>query len=150
TLAATTLACRDAGIADVAAFGAECSAVLGSTHGSSNYSKQYYDQVVLEGIAAANPALFPQAVPNAGAAQRRLMRSLKGACQTISGPRTAGLEALLLAAARIRGGVWDRAIVSAGEESCELVNSAYRHCGLHAAASGAGPFGEETGFTTGA
>jgi 3-oxoacyl-[acyl-carrier-protein] synthase II len=151
TLAATTLACRDAGIADVAAFGAGCSAVLGSTHGSSNYSKQYYDQVVLEGIAAANPALFAEAVPNAGAAQLSLMLSLKGACQTIIGTRTAGLDAVLLGAARIRGGVWDRAIVSAGEESCELVNSAYRHCGLHATPSGgAGPFGEETGFTTGA
>jgi 3-oxoacyl-[acyl-carrier-protein] synthase II len=151
TLAATTLACRDAGIADVAAFGAECSAVLGSTHGSANYSKQYYDQVVLEGIAAANPALFAEAVPNAGAAQLSLMLSLKGACQTIIGARTAGLDALLLAAARIRAGVWDRAIVSAGEESCELVNAAYRHCGLHATASGAGgPFGQETGFTTGA
>jgi 3-oxoacyl-[acyl-carrier-protein] synthase II len=151
TLAAATLACHDAGIGDTAAFAADCAAVLGSMHGSSNYSTAYYEQIVREGLGAANPMMFAEAVPNAGAAQLSLMLSLKGACQTVIGTRTAGLDAIALAAARIRGGVWDRAIVGGGEEHGALVNSAYRHCGLYAPrAGGCAPFGGESGFVAGA
>jgi 3-oxoacyl-[acyl-carrier-protein] synthase II len=62
------------------------------------------------------------------------MMAVKGACQTIIGSRTAGLDALRLAAERIAQGRWDRAIVSAGEESCQTVEDAYRHCGMDSAA----------------
>jgi len=106
TLAATTLACRDAGISDTAASRA-MRAVLGSTHGSSNHSKQYYDRSSPRMAAATRP--LRRGRPNAGAAQLSLMLSLKGACQTVIGTRTAGLDALALAR-RIRGGVWDRAM----------------------------------------
>ena len=150
TLASATLALRDAKIADTVAFAENCAAILGSTHGSSNYSSTYYEQIVREGLIAANPMLFAEAVPNAGAAQLSLMLSLKGACQSVIGTRTAGLDALSLAAARIGSGVWDHAIVSAGEEFCELVNQTYRHCGLRAAAEGCAPFAGEAGFTVGA
>jgi 3-oxoacyl-[acyl-carrier-protein] synthase II len=128
TLAATTLAARDAGIVDTAEFARNCAAVLGTTHGSSNYSISYYKQIVNEGILAANPMLFAEAVPNGGAAQLSLMLSLKGACQTVIGTRTAGLDAIALACWRIRSGLWDRAIVGAGEEYCDVVCDAYRHC----------------------
>jgi len=149
TLAATTLACRDAAIADTAEFARHCAAVLGTTHGSSNYSVAYYRQIVNEGLAAANPMLFAEAVPNGGAAQLSLMLSLKGACQTVIGTRTAGLDAIGLACARIRSGVWDRAFVGAAEEYCDVVCDAYRHCGM-ATAGGALPFTGETGFVSGA
>ena len=72
-----------------------------------------------------------------------LMFSLKGSCQTIIGTRTAGLDALRLAAARIASGEWNSAIVGAAEEYDELVNETYRHCGLYAR-------GDGTGFTTSA
>ncbi len=150
TLAAATLACRDARIEDMAAFAQECGAVLGTMHGSSNYSNAYYSQIVKEGLGAANPMLFAEAVPNGGAAQLSLMLGLKGACQAVIGTRTAGLDALALAAARISSGEWDRAIVGAGEEYCSVVNEAYRHCGLAAAGAGGVPFGNERGFTIGA
>src|SRR5439155_6463730 len=73
---------------------------------------------------------------------------LKGACQTISGSRTSGLDALHLAAVRIRNGQWDRAIVGAGEEYSTIVNGAYAHCGLYVGATGAAPR-EQKGFVTG-
>ena len=79
--------------------------------------------------------LFAEGVPNAAAAHLSLMMSLKGACQTIIGSRTAGLDALRLAGERIAQGRWDRAVVSAGEEFSPTVNAAYRHCGLHAGRS---------------
>jgi 3-oxoacyl-[acyl-carrier-protein] synthase II len=140
SLAATALAYRDAGIDDAAEFSQTCSAVLGSTHGSANYCADYYGQVVREGIFAANPLLFAEGVPNAAAAHLSLMLSLKGACQTIIGTRTAGLDALRLAAARVAAGEWDRAVVSAGEEYSPLVNDAYRPCGLHSGRDADAPF----------
>ena len=141
SLAATALAYRDAGIDDAAAFSQTCSAVLGTTHGSANYCADYYGQIVREGIFAANPMLFAEGVPNAAAAHLSLMLTLKGACQTIIGTRTAGLDALRLAAARIATGEWERAVVGAGEEYSPLVNDAYRPCGLHSERDADGPFG---------
>lgn len=147
-LAAATLAIRDAGILDVPVFAADCSAILGTMHGSAGYSLTYYEQIVKEGIFAANPMLFAEGVPNGGAAQLSLMLGIKGACQTIIGTRTAGLDALNLAAARIATGAWDRAIIGAGEEKCEIIEKAYQHCGLARRAEGRGQRseGEEVGF----
>jgi 3-oxoacyl-[acyl-carrier-protein] synthase II len=152
SLAATTLAFRDAGIADVPAFAETCAAVVGTTHGSADYCADYYGQIVREGIPAANPMLFAEGVPNAAAAHLSLMLALKGACQTIIGSRTAALDALRLAAARVSTGEWERAVVSAGEEYNPTVNAAYRHCGLYAgdfAEGAAGPFERGAGFVTG-
>jgi 3-oxoacyl-[acyl-carrier-protein] synthase II len=150
SLAATMLACRDAKITDIPSFAATCSALLGSTHGSANYSEAYYQQIVREGIAAANPMLFAEGVPNAGAAHLSLMLSLKGPCQTIIGTRTAGLDALHLAALRISTGEWDRAIVSAAEEYSPLVNSAYEQWGLHSRGEAGAPFSNSScGFVAG-
>jgi 3-oxoacyl-[acyl-carrier-protein] synthase II len=149
TLAAATLACRDAGIEDLPAFAGDCAAILGTMYGSVNFSVDYYRQIVKEGVFAANPMLFAESVPNAGAAQLSLMLSLKSGCQSIIGSRTAGLDALGMAAARIRSGSCDRAIVGGGEEYCGLVNEALRHCGL-GSPDGCAPFSGEKGFVTGA
>jgi 3-oxoacyl-[acyl-carrier-protein] synthase II len=145
SLAATALAFQDAGITDIPGFAETCAAVLGSTHGSANYSRDYYRQIVSDGIPAANPMLFAEGVPNAAAAHLSLMMSLKGACQTIIGSRTAGLDALRLAAERIAQGRWDRAVVSAGEEFCQTVNDGYRHCGLYSGADASLPFATRSG-----
>jgi 3-oxoacyl-[acyl-carrier-protein] synthase II len=141
TLAAARLALADAGVADDPAFASSCSAILGSTHAGAAYCVSYYEQIVREGMAAANPMLFAEGVPNAAAAHLSLMLSLKGACQTLIGTRTAGLDALRLAFLRIASGRWDRAIVSAGEEFVPTVNNAYAHCGLHNPDNGRGAFG---------
>ena len=131
SLAATVLCLRDARIEDVTAFAERAAAILGTAHGSSNYCEAYYREVVTSGIAAANPMLFAEGVPNAAAAHLSLMLSLKGPCQTIIGTRTAGLDAIRLAAARIAAGEWDRAIVGAAEEYSPVVNAAYGHRGLY-------------------
>jgi 3-oxoacyl-[acyl-carrier-protein] synthase II len=149
TLAATAIACKHAGIEDVPGFAQRCSAILGSTHGSTNYSLAYYNEIIRQGLVGANPMLFAEGVPNACSAHLSLMLSVKGACQTIIGTRTAGLDALRLAAARIAGGEWDRAIVGAAEEYAELINGAYRHCGLCAGQNGPAPFAGEGGFVAG-
>jgi len=149
TLAATGVACADAGITDVPAFAAECGAILGSAHGSATYSVAYYGEIIKQGLVGANPMLFAEGVPNASSAHLSLMLGIKGACQTIIGTRTAGLDALRLAALRIAEGSWERAVVGAAEEHSPVINDAYRHCGVYAGA-GAAPFASEGGFVTGA
>lgn len=130
TLAATAEALRDAGIADVPAFCASACGVIGSTHGAAQYSYDYYGQIVREGIPAANPMLFAEGVPNAAAAHLSLMTSVKGGCQTVIGTRTAGLDALALAASRVASGEWERAIVGASEEEAPILTQAYAALGL--------------------
>jgi 3-oxoacyl-[acyl-carrier-protein] synthase II len=149
TLAATAIACRDAAVEDVPAFAQTCGAVLGSTHGSAHYSLTYYGEIIKQGIVGANPMLFAEGVPNACSAHLSLMLSVKGACQTVIGTRTAGLDALRLAAMRIAGGDWDRAIVAAAEEHCDVINAAYRQCGAYGGREASAPFAGERGFTTG-
>ncbi|MFQ5495095.1 MAG: beta-ketoacyl synthase N-terminal-like domain-containing protein [Phycisphaerae bacterium] len=125
-LAATAEAYRDAGIDDAEAFGDACAAVVGTTHGAIGYCESYYRQLIDEGVGAANPTLFAEGVPNAASAHLSTSFSITGFGLTLIGTRTAGLEALRLAAARIRTGVWQRAVVSTTEESTPLVRSVYR------------------------
>lgn len=149
TLAAASLAFADAGVTGDSAFASSCPGILGSTHAGAAYCVSYYQQIVREGMAAANPMLFAEGVPNSAAAHVSLMLSLKGSCQTIIGARTAGLDALRLAFDRIASGQWDRAIVSAAEEFVPTVNQAYAHCGLYTPDDSRGPFSGEGGFAIG-
>jgi 3-oxoacyl-[acyl-carrier-protein] synthase II len=130
TLAAATLATRDAFGESLVPAGT--SAVLGTTHGSASFSETYYRQLIGEGIAAANPLLFAEGVPNAAAAQLSLMLNLTGPCQTIVGTRTSGLDAVRLTMLRIAAGEWDCCLVSAGEEDSAVVSAAYAACGASA------------------
>ena len=149
TLAATTLAYRDAGIDDPEAFGQECYGLLGTTHGSTAYSERYYRQIVEHGVDSANPMLFAEGVPNAAAAHLSTGFAIKGLCQSVIGTRTAGLEAILLAAARIRAGVWERAVVGASDEYSRRVNETYLGFGLYREVDAKSEHRELPGFVTG-
>ncbi len=124
-LAATSEAYRDAGIEDVPDFGAHCAALVATTHAASHYCESYYQQLIDEGINSVNPILFAEGVPNVASAHLSTTFSIKGFCQTLIGTRTAGLEALHLAAARIRAEQWDRVVVVAVEETTDIVTQAY-------------------------
>lgn len=150
SLAATTLACQDAKLTDLSSSDNSWSALFGTMHCAAGYSENYYAQVVREGMAAANPMLFAEGVPNCASAHTSLMLSLKGCCQTLLGTRTAGLDALRLAMLRIAGGQWEHAIVGVAEEYSPLVNAAYGHCGVYVGREPSAPFGNERGFSVGA
>jgi len=132
TLAAATMAVRDSGLTDHPQSLATASAILGSMHGSAGFCCDYYSQIVAQGVLAANPVLFAEGVPNAAAAHLSETLGVKGACQTIIGSRTAGVDALALAALRVRTGAVDTVIVVAAEAACEVVDRAYRANGLQA------------------
>ena len=54
-LAATSEAYRDAGIDDAPLFGETCAAIVATTYGATEYCETYYQQILDEGIGAANP-----------------------------------------------------------------------------------------------
>jgi len=149
-LAAATLAIRDADIEDLPSFIGSAAAIVGTAHGSSQYSADYYRAIVERGLDAANPMLFAEGVPNAGAAHLSLMLGLKGPSQTIIGTRTAGLDALILAAARIRSGEWQRAFVGAAEEFSPIVNRAYAEIGSRQKPGSTSGSGSEHGISNAA
>lgn len=149
SLAAAMLALRDCGVNEPPAFCENCSAILATTHGAAQYCAEYYQGILRDGIAAANPMLFAEGVPNAAAAHLSLATGMKGSCQTIIGSRTGGLDALGLAAARIASGQWERAIIAAADEYSPLVNEAYAACGLYALENPGVPFGGGAGASGG-
>ncbi len=126
-LAATAEAYRDSSIEDVTGFGQNCAGLVATTHAASEYCETYYRQLIDEGINSVNPMLFAEGVPNVASAHLSTNFSIKGFCQTLIGTRTAGLEALQLAAARISAGHWKQAVVVAGEEATDLVMQSYRN-----------------------
>ncbi len=146
TLAAATMAVRDAGLQDHPTRLASANAILGSAHGSACFCLEYYSQIIAEGALAANPVMFAEGVPNAAAAHLSTGLGVRGACQTIIGSRTAGLDALALAALRVQGGAAETVIVVAAEEPCEVVRRAYVSFGLESSVAGSSAAHE--GFTS--
>ncbi len=149
TLAAACMAVRDAAIGDVGHTLANANAILGSMHGSATYCVDYYTQLINEGAGAANPVLFAEGVPNAAAAHLSTTLGVKGACQTIIGSRTAGLDALALAALRVSSGCADTIIVVAAEAPCDVVDRAYIDSGLQASDSRDATRSKRRGFRRG-
>lgn len=133
TLAATRLAIDDAGLAAedgirLAEHPGITGGLLGTAHGSAGYSEDYHRDVIRHGLDTANAVLFAEGVPNAGAAHLSLYLGLTGPCQSVIGSSTAGLDALRLAASRLRSGRWRRAIVSVAEEATPFTAAAYAAC----------------------
>lgn len=152
SLASVTLALRQAGVEAGDLWCQSASAVMGSTHASVAYLTDFYEQIVREGFASANPLLFAEGVPNAGSAHVSLAFGLRGLCQAVIGSRTAGLDALRLACTRIASGDWSRAVVGAGEEFTPIVALGYRSCGLYRddwTNTLANPFDDSQGFSAG-
>ncbi len=89
--------------------------------GTADYTERYYHDLVRSGIDLANPMLFAESVPNIGSAQCSLAFGIEASTLSVIGRRTASLEAIMLASARIRTGAWSRAIVVAGEETHPMV-----------------------------
>lgn len=96
--------------------------------GAADFTERYYRDLVRSGIDLANPMLFAESVPNIGSAQCSLAFGITAPSLSVIGRRTAGLEALLLARARIATGEWERAIIVAAEEEHPIVARTLSRC----------------------
>jgi hypothetical protein len=73
SLAATALALKDSKLDALENYGDATSVILGSAHGSADFSSTYYREIVKQGLVGANPVLFAEGVPNSAAAHLSLM-----------------------------------------------------------------------------
>ena len=100
-------------------------AFVGTRFGATEYTLDYYQELIREGLGAGNPLHFAESVPNIGSAQLSLGLGVEGFTLSTSGTRFAGLEAMHLARRHLWSGQADRAIVVAAEEThpqvCDLL-----------------------------
>jgi hypothetical protein len=120
-IAATRDLLDNAGLADASL--SDVPTLVATWHGATDYTERYYADVIGSGIDLANPMLFAESVPNVGSAHVSIAYGVQAASASVIGTRTSGLEALHLARARIKAGIWRHALVLAAEESHPLVDS---------------------------
>jgi 3-oxoacyl-[acyl-carrier-protein] synthase II len=96
--------------------------------GAADFTERYYRDLVRSGLDLANPMLFAESVPNIGSAQCSLAFGITAPSLSVIGRRTAGLEAMLLAHARLTSGEWSRAIIVAAEEEHPIVARTLSRC----------------------
>ncbi len=125
--AAGILASRDAGL-DADAI-RTASGFVGTRFGASEYTLDFYEELVRDGLGAGNPLHFAESVPNIGSAQLSLGLGLEGLTLSVGGTAIAGLEALHHARRHLATGQADRAIVVAAEETHPRVREVLRHLG---------------------
>ncbi|MDG1359817.1 MAG: beta-ketoacyl synthase N-terminal-like domain-containing protein [Phycisphaerales bacterium] len=125
--AAGVLATRDAGLDDEAI--RTSSGFVGTRFGASDYTLDFYTELVRDGLGAGNPLHFAESVPNIGSAQLSLGLGIQGLTLSVGGTAIAGLEAMHHARRHLATGQADRAIVVAAEETHPQVREVLRHLG---------------------
>ncbi len=96
--------------------------------GTPEFTIRYYRDLISSGIDLANPLLFAECVPNVGSAHCSIAYGIRAASFTVIGRRTAAIEALALARAKIATGVWPRVIVVAAEEAHPVMGRLLSRC----------------------
>ena len=96
--------------------------------GTPQFTIEYYRDLLRSGIDLANPMLFAQSVPNVGSAHCSIAFGIRAASLSVIGRRTAALEAISLAAAKITTNSWPRAIIVAAEEAHPVSERILSHC----------------------
>ncbi|MAH66826.1 MAG: hypothetical protein CMJ27_10640 [Phycisphaerae bacterium] len=125
--AAGVLATRNAGL-DAEAI-RTASGFVGTRFGASDYTLDFYTELLRDGLGAGNPLHFAESVPNIGSAQLSLGLGIEGLTLSVGGTAIAGLEALHHARRHLVTGQADRAIVVAAEETHPRVREVLRHLG---------------------
>ena len=107
--------------------------------GTPEFTIQYYRDLIASGINLANPVLFAESVPNIGSAHCSIALGIRAASISVIGRRTAGIEAISLASAKIKTGAWPRAILVAAEEAHPVTERILSRCAkkqIHLRSSG--------------
>jgi len=115
------------------------SVLLGNCFGSSRYHLEYHEALRRRGPGAASALLFAESVFNAASSHVAKVHRLRGANLTLVGGETVGLQAIALAADRIRLGSAPAVLAGGAEQNAELTLASLRAQGLL-----------ETGFAEGA
>ena len=126
--AAGRLAVDDADLAEAEI--RSSAAFVGTRFGAADYTLDFYEELVRDGLGSGNPLHFAESVPNIGSAQLSLGLGIEGLTLSTSGTRLAGIEALHLARRHLVSGQADRAIVVAAEETHPKIRSILQRLGI--------------------
>jgi len=91
-------------------------AICATQHSAIGYSLDAYREVIEGGLGGGNPLLFAESVPNVPGAQCSLAFGIRGPAISVIGSRSAFVEALMIARARMIARGVERVIVVAAEE----------------------------------
>ena len=124
--APTPLAKLPAGLPLDPAIASRTALVFAICNGGVNYTRRFYEKVVSEGPPGASPLLFPETVYNAPASHMAALLGIDGACYTLVGDATVGLEALHFAGQLLatQPGL-EQCLVVGGEEHDWVLSEAY-------------------------
>lgn len=125
--AAGILAVQDAGLDDQEI--RACAGFVGTRFGAPEYTLDFYQELIRDGLGAGNPLHFAESVPNIGSAQLSLGLGLEALTLSVGGTVIAGIEAMHLARRHLQTGQVDRAIVVAAEETHPMVRKILRELG---------------------
>ncbi len=115
------LALESAGI-DIAELVPETTGIaLGTGLGCTQSIDDFFRQMMIDGRALANPAIYPTSVPNAIASQVALNLKIGGPNVTVSQREVSGEAALLLGVDWIRSGRAKRVLVGGADELSPLL-----------------------------
>ena len=139
--AAGILAVRDAGLDDQEI--RDCAGFVGTRFGAPEYTLDFYQELIRDGLGAGNPLYFAESVPNIGSAQLSLGLGLEGLTISVGGTVIAGIEAMHLARRHLQTGQSERAVVVAAEETHPMIRKILHDLGHgceHPSAEGAVAF----------
>jgi 3-oxoacyl-(acyl-carrier-protein) synthase len=103
--------------------------VVATAFGPSSFTGRLFDQILDEGPASVSPALFPECVANAAAAQVSLQARAGGPGVTLSQGEAGALSAVTRAARLVASGRATAALAGAVEEMPPLVHALLDRCG---------------------
>lgn len=138
-ICAVKLALRDARLEEAAIEKEQLGVVCGSTFGHLATLVEYDRAVVTAGLAGANPALMPLALPSSPGAAISLSFAAKAFSITLSGG-TSSLDALGLGARLLRAGRGRICVVVAGFSPCADLTVSAMRAGTLAPAGALRPF----------
>jgi 3-oxoacyl-(acyl-carrier-protein) synthase len=103
--------------------------VVSTAFGPSSFTGRLFDQILDEGPTSVSPALFPECVANAAAAQVSFQARAAGPSLTLSQGESGALSAVTRAARLVASGRATAALAGAVEEMPPLVHALLDRCG---------------------
>jgi hypothetical protein len=146
-LVASALAIQDAGIDLSQLDRSRVGVVLGTGFGCAELTESFFQSAATNGWRGTDPSPFPEGLTNSPASHVALWHGLRGPNVTVGSKGFAGETALIQAAALLRRGQADLAIVLAGDTLTRAVYEWYEAAGLLSPACyNSEPLPEDGGF----
>jgi 3-oxoacyl-[acyl-carrier-protein] synthase II len=129
SIISSKLALEDAGLSPDEESAGRIGVIVGTGVGPMESMEEFSGPVLIDGAAAANPAVFPNTVYNASGGQVAMKIGAVGAASTVTAGHAAGASSICYAFDLARSDQADAAIAVAADAVSDTVVEAYRQLG---------------------